>query len=61
MLRWTWDSPRDEAEFTAALREWEEQALPASTERVAIAREAGAVTLVLARGADRAGRVARAD
>jgi len=61
VLRWTWDSPRDEAEFTEALRAWESEALPAGTERVAIAREAGAVTLVLARGADRARRVARAD
>ena len=61
VLRWTWDSPRDEAEFTAALKAWEREALPAGTERVAIAREGGAVTLVLARGADRARRVARAD
>ena len=61
MLRWKLDSPRDEAEFTDALRAWEREALPASTESVAIVREAGSVTLVLAQGADGARRVARAD
>ena len=25
VMRWTWDSPRDEAEFAAALRDWEER------------------------------------
>ena len=31
VMRWTWDSPRDEAEFAAALRAWGGEGLPEST------------------------------
>jgi hypothetical protein len=48
MMRWVWDTPRDEAEFAEALRALVDDGLPESTDAV-IAREAGVVTLVLTR------------
>ena len=45
---WVWDTPRDEAEFASALQALVDDGLPESTE-AAIARESGAVTLVLTR------------
>jgi hypothetical protein len=50
VMRWVWDTPRDEAEFAAALQALVDDGLPESTD-AAIAREAGAVTLVLTRRA----------
>jgi hypothetical protein len=71
IVRWTWDSPRDEAEFARALRAWGADGLPGSTPAgrdawrlpggaAALAVRAGAVTLVLAPDAALARRVARA-
>ena len=48
VMRWVWDTPRDEEEFAEALQALVDDGLPESTE-AAIAREAGAVTLVLTR------------
>jgi hypothetical protein len=60
IMRWVWDTPRDEAEFAAALRALVDDGLPESTD-AAMLREAGAVTLVLGSDAALARRVARAD
>jgi hypothetical protein len=59
VARWTWDSPRDAAEFAVALRAWGDEGLPDSTPAgretwrtptgaAAIARRGLAVTLALA-------------
>jgi hypothetical protein len=71
-MRWTWDSARDEAEFSGALRAWAEEGLadsePAGRDAwstpdgaAAIGRRGGGVTLVLAPDAQLARRAARAD
>jgi hypothetical protein len=60
VMRWVWDTPGDEAEFAEALQALVDGGLPESTEAV-IAREAGAVTLVVGRRAHLARRAARAD
>jgi hypothetical protein len=60
VMRWVWDSPRDEAQFAAALRALVRDGLPESS-RAAIGRRGGSVTLVIAPAADLARRVARAD
>jgi len=71
VMRWTWDSARDVAEFAAALRAWGEEGLPESTPAgrdawrtpdgaAALAVRDGAVTLVLAPHLALARRAARA-
>ena len=45
VMRWRWDSPRDEAEFVRALREWAHTELDGPH---AVVRRAGAVTLAIA-------------
>jgi hypothetical protein len=72
VMRWTWDTPRDRAEFAAALRAWAEGGLPDSTPAgrdawrtpdgaAAIGLRGDTVTLVLAPDAQVARRAARAD
>jgi hypothetical protein len=71
-MRWTWDSPRDEAEFAAALRAWGEDGLLGSTPdgsdawrtpdgAAALAHRNGSVTLALAPDVSHARRAASAD
>jgi hypothetical protein len=60
VMRWRWDSRRDEREFAAALRAWAREGLPDPAGAAAIARRGGAITLVLAPDARLARRVARA-
>jgi hypothetical protein len=72
VMRWVWDSRRDEAQFAAALRAWGEEGLPDSEPAgadawrtpggaAAIGSHGGAVTLVLAPSLALARRAARAD
>ncbi len=72
VMRWTWDSASDEAEFAHALRAWGGEGLPDSIPAgrdawrtpegaAAIARRHGAVTLVLAADPALARRAAGAD
>ena len=72
IVRWTWDSARDRADFVAALRAWGEEGLPDSTPAghdawrtpegaAAIAVRGDTATLVLAPDAALARRAARAD
>jgi hypothetical protein len=72
LMRWTWDSARDEREFAEALRAWADEGLPDSTPAgrdawrtpegaAALAVRDGAVTLALAPELERARRAARAD
>jgi hypothetical protein len=56
VMRWRWDTPRDEAQFARALRRWTALAHGA----VAMTRRAGAVTLALAPARALALRAARA-
>ena len=60
VMRWRWDSRRDEREFAVALRAWARERLPDPAGAAVIARRRGAVTLVLAPDARLARRVARA-
>jgi hypothetical protein len=60
VMRWRWDSRRDEREFAAALRAWARERLPDPAGASVIARRRGAVTHVLAPDARLARRVARA-
>jgi hypothetical protein len=60
VMRWRWDSRRDEREFAVALRAWARERLPDPAGASVIARRRGAVTLVLAPDARLARRVARA-
>jgi hypothetical protein len=60
VMRWRWDSRRDEREFAAALRAWARERLADPAGAAVIARRRGAVTLVLAPDARLARRVARA-
>jgi hypothetical protein len=60
VMRWTWDSASDEADFTEELRAWVADGLPESR-HAAVSRRDGSVTLVLAPDAALARRVARAD
>jgi hypothetical protein len=55
IMRWRWDTPRDEAEFAAALREWAQSVLKGPH---AVVERGGAVTLVVAPDARTLGRVA---
>ena len=48
VIRWVWDTPRDEREFAAKLRQWSRDGLDASDGAVVVARRDGAVTLALA-------------
>jgi len=68
--RWVWDTPRDEREFAAKLRQWVEDGLKATPagegtwtldgSTVTVSRRAGAVTLVLAPARALARRIAAA-
>jgi hypothetical protein len=58
VMRWRWDTPRDEAEFAAKLRQWVADGLGAVPGGVSVRDEGGAVTLVLAPSAALARRVA---
>ena len=69
VVRWSWDSPRDEAEFLDALRAWGGEGLPDSAEAgrdawrtpaggAALARRGGSVTLAIAPDLARARRAA---
>jgi hypothetical protein len=70
LMRWRWDTRRDEGEFARKLRQWVADGLEAEPSgpgtwsarggAVAVARRGGAVTLVLAPGAALARRVAAA-
>ena len=70
VLRWVWDTPRDERQFDAKLRQWVEDRLKARPAGdgawaldgggVAVARRGGAVTLALAPRASLARRLAAA-
>ena len=72
VMRWTWDSGRDGAEFADALRDWGDDGLPDSTPAgrdawrtpagaAALAIRDGTATLVLAPDLALARRAARAD
>ena len=47
-MRWRWDTPRDEREFAAKLRQWVKDGLGDVGGGVAVLERGGAVTLVLA-------------
>jgi hypothetical protein len=55
VMRWRWDTPRDEAEFAAALREWAQTVLKGPH---TVVERGGAVTLVVAPDARILGKVA---
>jgi hypothetical protein len=55
IMRWRWDTARDEAQFARRLREWARK-----LDGAVIARRGGSVTLALAPGAGLAGRLAGA-
>jgi hypothetical protein len=57
VMRWRWDSRRDEREFATKLRAFAGQELAGRA--VAVVRRAGAVTLAVAPAASLAERVAR--
>jgi hypothetical protein len=60
VMRWRWDTPRDEREFAARLRAWVRDGLGAAAQSgAAVARGGGAVTLVLAPSGALARQVAR--
>jgi hypothetical protein len=72
VMRWTWDTPRDRAEFAEALRAWADEGLPDSTPAgrdawrtpdgaAAIGLRGDTVTLVLAPDAQLARGAALAD
>ena len=72
VTRWTWDTPADASEFTAALRAWGDEGLPDSlaagpdawrtpSGAAALARSGRAVTLALAPDPELARSVVRAD
>jgi hypothetical protein len=58
VVRWRWDTPKDEREFARALRRWVSQGGPARGAAVAVAHSGGAVTLALAPDHDLAARLA---
>jgi hypothetical protein len=60
VLRWRWDTPRDERQFAAALRAWATEERTRLSSSLAIADHAGAVTLALAPTPRLAARLARA-
>jgi hypothetical protein len=55
IMRWRWDTARDEAQFAWRLREWARK-----LDGAVVARRGGSVTLALAPGAGLAGRLAGA-
>jgi hypothetical protein len=57
VMRWRWDTPRDEREFAVKLRQWLRDGLPAGA-AAAVGRHGGAVTLALAPDQALARRVA---
>ena len=58
VMRWRWDSRRDEAEFAAKLRAWARD--EATRPGVAVAQRGGEVTLAIGPSASLAARLARA-
>jgi hypothetical protein len=54
VMRWRWDSRRDESEFAAKLRQWAEAELAGRS--FAVVRRGGAVTLAVGPGAERVAR-----
>jgi hypothetical protein len=62
LLRWRWDTPRDEREFAVKLRQWVRDGLGAVDEGdVAVAERDGEVTLAMAPTGELARRLAAAD
>ncbi len=57
VMRWRWDSRRDEGEFAAKLRQWAEAELAGRS--FAVVRRGGAVTLAIGPSESLAERVAR--
>ncbi|MGH2945462.1 MAG: hypothetical protein ACRDPC_04250, partial [Solirubrobacteraceae bacterium] len=57
VMRWRWDSRRDEAEFAEKLRHWAEAEL--SGRSAAVVRRGGSVTLAIGPSDSLAERVAR--
>jgi hypothetical protein len=57
VIRWRWDTPRDEAEFARKLRAW--AGIQPSGPGIAVARRDGTVTLAIGPSASLARRVAR--
>jgi hypothetical protein len=57
VIRWRWDTPRDEAEFARKLRAW--AGIQPSGSGIAVARRGGTVTLAIGPSASLARRVAR--
>jgi hypothetical protein len=57
VMRWRWDTARDEAEFDARLRRWVRDGLSGAS--AVVVRQGGSVTLALAPSAALAARVAR--
>jgi hypothetical protein len=60
VMRWRWDTARDETEFTGELRRWVREARRPASDRAVVAVRDGAVTLALAPGLPLAQRVAAA-
>jgi hypothetical protein len=60
VMRWRWDTPRDEREFEVQLRAWVRDARRPAGEGAAVAVRGGAVTLALAPGLPLAQRIAAA-
>ena len=58
VVRWRWDTPKDQREFETALRRWVSQGRPPGDGAVAVARSGDAVTLALAPDTDLARRLA---
>jgi hypothetical protein len=58
VMRWRWDTPRDEREFVSRLREWVHDKL--GGQATAVVAHAGAVTLAIAPDARLAARLAKA-
>ena len=58
VMRWRWDTPRDEREFAGKLREWVRDKL--GGQATAVVKRRGAVTLAIAPDARLAGRLAGA-
>ena len=58
VMRWRWDTPRDEREFAVKLRQWVKDGLGSAGGGVVVEQRGGAVTLVLAPDDATARRVA---
>jgi hypothetical protein len=60
VVRWRWDSPKDQREFETALRHWVSDGRPSSGGAAAVARSGDSVTLALAPDTQLAERLAGA-